>query len=320
VHAALGDLVITQAGAYETIPAGQTPYSAAQIARLDSDDLDLDASGTLGASATLRVTAAVEHLDRPLYGVLALELADPAPATLDLGSVRVAPQVHTSILIPILLVPLDEAGAPVDPDSATGASRLAASIRLQLQGGSLSVGQRDQTGWLDRIIPVSLPGIADHGPLVATAGVHNVGNAFGRAFTKYTFQGVNPIGWLPEAWRAGFGLDEHPFLEVDAVPAALMPDMAGETHAATTYTTGRGAEIDSTPWFGLLRVRATTTLILADVEAAPVVQEGYVLVVPWKEALVLAATWGLWRVWRTRRRRPAAVAVETVAPELARGA
>jgi hypothetical protein len=252
--------------------------------------------------------------------VLALELADPAPATLELGGVRVAPQVHTSILIPILLVPLDPASMPGDADAPSGASHLAAGIRLQLQGGSVSVGQRDQSGWLDRIIPVSLPGIADHGPLVATAGVQNVGNAFGRAFTKYAFQGVNPIGWLPETWRAAFGLDEHPFLEVEAVPAALMPEMAGETHAVSTYTTGRGAEIDSTPWFGLVRVRATTSLILADIASDSVVEEGYVLVVPWKEALVLAALWGLWRMWRTRRRRQAAGVVETVATELARTA
>jgi len=318
VHAALSDLVITQAGAYETAPAGATPYSAAEVAQLDREDLDLDASGASDASAIVHVTAAVEHLDRPLYGVLVLELEDPAPATLDLGSVRVAPQVRTSILIPIVLVPLDESGAPVD--SPISSSRLAASIRLQLQEGSLSVGQRDETGWLDRLIPVSLPGIADHGPLLATAGVRNVGNAFGRAFTKYTFEGVNPIGWLPDAAGAAFGLAQHPFLEVEAVPAALMPDMAGETHAATAYTTGRGAEVDSTPWFGLVRVRATTTLVLADSPSAAVVQEAYVLVVPWKEVLVAAVVWGLWRRWRRHRHRPAPSVVEMVAPEPANAA
>src|SRR6266849_6245441 len=35
VHTALSDLVVTQAGAYETAPAGQTPYSAASVATID---------------------------------------------------------------------------------------------------------------------------------------------------------------------------------------------------------------------------------------------------------------------------------------------
>jgi hypothetical protein len=313
VQPTLADLVVTQAGAYETAPAGQTPYSLARVAHLGRDDLELAASNAPGATATVHVTATIDQLDRPLYGALTLELAGPDPATLELGGVRVAPQLRPSILIPIVFVPLDAADA--DADGPTAAGHLAESIRLQLQGASLSVGQRDQSGWLDRAIPVSLPGIADHGPLVATAGVHNAGNAFGRAFTTYAFAGVNPLAWLPEAWRAGAAFDEHPFLNVEAVPAALMPDMAGETHAATTYVPGPGAELDATPWFGLVQVRATTSLVLADFASDPVVQETYVLVAPWKEALTVAVGWGLWRLWRARRRRPAATTVEIIAAE-----
>jgi hypothetical protein len=131
--------------------------------------------------------------------------------------------------------------------------------------------------------------------------VQNQGNAFGRAFTKYAFAGVNPVGWLPESLRGSFGLDEHPYLDVDAAPAALMPDMLGETHAVSTYATGRGGELDSTPWFGLVRVQATSTLVLADFVSHPVVQEGYLLVLPWKEGLVALAAWRLWCFWRGRR-------------------
>ena len=80
-----------------------------------------------------------------------------------------------------------------------------------------------------------------------------------------------------------------------------MPDMLGETRAVSTYATGRGGELDSTPWFGLVRVQTTSTLVLADFVSQPVVQDGYVLVLPWKEALVALAAWRVWCFWRGRR-------------------
>lgn len=322
VHAELTDLVITRSGAYETAPSGQTPYSASQIAHIDVDDLNLDATGTPGATGMVRVVATADHLDRPLYGGLSLELADSDAPIVDFGGVRVSPQVRPSILIPVMLVPLDEPTASTTTDGPIGSSQLAQSIKLEVQGVSLAVGQRDQNGWLDHAIPFSLPGIADHGPLAATAGLQNAGNAFGRGFTKYDFTGVSPFGWLPTSWRGVFGLDERPFLEVDAAPAPLMPDMVGETRVATTYPTGRGGELDSTPWFGLVRVHATTSLVLADFESAPVVQETYVLVLPWKEALVAIGAWTVWRVlrrWWTRRRGTSSL-VSVVPQESAKAA
>jgi hypothetical protein len=56
-------------------------------------------------------------------------------------------------------------------------------------------------------------------------------------------------------------------------------------------------------------VRATTSLVLADFTSAPVTQESYVLVIPWKLALVLAAASALWRLLAKRRRKPQAKVV-----------
>jgi hypothetical protein len=305
VHVTLADLIVTQAGAYETADAGQTPYSVSSVASIERENLDLDASGEPGAAATVHLLGNVDHLARPLYGALVLELDDQQPPIMDLAAVRVAARVRPSIVIPIVVVPLNTTDTAATPGNAPGAARLADTIDLVLQGLSLSVTERDSPGPLDRLIPISLPGVADHGPLAASSSVQNQGNAFGRAFTKYAFAGVNPVGWLPESVRGSFGLDEHPYLEVDAAPAALMPDMQGETHAVSTYATGRGGELDSTPWFGLVRVQATSTLVLADFVSQPVVQEGYVLVLPWKEGLVVLAAWRLWCLWRGRRSRRA---------------
>ena len=301
VHVTLADLIVTQAGAYETAAAGQTPYSASSVATIDRENLDLDKSGEPGATAMVHFSANVDHLARPLYGALILQPDAQQPPVMDLDVVRVAAQVRPSIVIPIMLVPLNTTDDSSTSGNVTGAARLADTIDLALRGMSLTLAERDSPGPLDRLIPISLPGVADHGPLVATSGVQNQGNAFGRAFTKYAFAGVNPVGWLPESLRRSFGLDEHPYLEVDAAPAALMPDMLGETHAVSTYATGRGGELDSTPWFGLVRVQATSTLVLADFVSHPVVQEGYLLVLPWKEGLVALAAWRLWCFWRGRR-------------------
>jgi hypothetical protein len=310
VHTELSDLVVTQGGAYETVPAGETPYSVSSVAQIDRSELNLDENGVPGATAIVHIWGTADNLDRPLYGALSVELEEPAASIMDVGGVRVAPELRPSILIPVLIVPIAGADATADSNALAdseghvGSLRLGDSIRLQLQDLSLSVGQRDQNGWLDHVIPVALPGVADHGPLLATADVQNTGNAFGRAFTKYAFTGVNPLGYLPESVRAAVRLDERPFLEVEAPPAALMPDMQGRTRALTAYAPTPGTELDATPWFGLVRVRATTTLVLADFESAPVVREIYVLVVPWKEALVILAGAALCRVWRTRRRKP----------------
>jgi hypothetical protein len=288
------------------VPAGQTPYSVSSVAQIDRDELDLAGNGLDGATSTVHLSGRVDTLDQPRYGALSLELEEPDPPTMELGGVRVAPQLRPSILIPVVLVPLaggagnGSSSDSTGSDGVVGSMRLSDSIRLELNDLALSVGQRDQNGWLDRVIPVTLPGLADHGPLLATAAVQNTGNAFGRAFTSYEFTGVNPLDLLPEPMRGAVGLTGRPFLQVDAPPAALMPEMLGETHAATTYVVTQGAELDSTPWFGLVRVRATTRLVLADFAAAPVSQDVYVLVAPWKEALVLVAAWALWRAWRKR--------------------
>lgn len=314
VHAELRDLVVTQGGAYATVPAGQTPYSVSAVAQLDSEELNLDTNGAIGATGVIHLSGALDSLDRPRYGAVSLELEDPGAATLDFGGVRVAPQLRPSILIPVLFIPLAGSDAQSTAEAATpngdATAHLAESISLQLQGLGLSVAQRDQNGLLDQVIPFGLPGVADHGPLLASTQVHNTGNAFGRAFTTFEFSGINPLGFLPESLRGAVGLEQRPFLQVQAPPAALMPDMLGETRAATTYAPQPGSEVDSTPWVGLVRVRATTNLVLADVASAPAVSDVYVLILPWKECLVGLGLWGAWRAlrhWRGRRRKPADV-------------
>lgn len=320
VHAALADLIVTHAGAYEAAPSGETPYSVAKVATLEQQDLALDSSGLPGATAKVHVAAALDGLARPLYGALMLELHDQVPPVIHLDGVSISPETVPSILIPVMFVPLDEAGAGAQDGQPIGASQLSDRISLALEGVAVSVGQAGQTGPLDTLIPVSLPGVADHGPLVATTSVRNVGNAFGRAFTRYSFGAVQPLGWLPDKLRNGVGLDERPFLETESAPAPLMPDMVGDTRVTSTYATGHGGELDSTPWFGLVRVRASTSLVLADFVTEPVVQETYVLVLPWKEASVGAAAWWLWRLVRGRRRRVVLAAIHPVETELARAA
>lgn len=314
VHVQLRDLVVTHAGAYEAVPSGETPYSISSIAEIDQAELALDANGAPGATGVVHLSGAPAQLDRPRYGALALELEESSAAPVDFGGVRVAAQLRPSILIPILVVPM----APGQP-AAEGDPHLADSISLQLQGRALDVGQADQNGWLDRVIPISLPGVVDHGPVVATAGVHNSGNAFGRAFTTFEFTTLNPLGVLPQPLPGLLG-DERPFLQVQAPPAALMPDMDGETRAATQYAPAPGSLVDATPWFGLVRTRATTELVLADVASPAVIQDAYTLVLPWKEGLVALALWGLWRILRARRQRPAKLVQLTPVEQAAKAA
>lgn len=307
VHAQLRDLVVTQAGAYAAVPVGETPYSIASMAEIDQADLFLDPSGQPGATGVVHLSSTLDQLDRPRYGALSLDLEESKAAPVDFGGVRVAPQLRPSILIPILVVPMAPAEAAAGGEVGTG--HLAESISLQLQALALNVGQAEQNGLLDQAIPVALPGLADHGALLAATDVVNTGNAFGRAFTTFEFTAVNPLSFLPQPLRGMVG-DERPFLQAQAAPAALMPDMRGQTHASTRYEPMPGSIADSTPWFGLVRVRATTSLLLADVASPAVVQDAYVLVLPWKEGLVVLTLWTLWHVWQRRRRQPGGRLVE----------
>ncbi|HUZ68648.1 MAG TPA: hypothetical protein VMU65_02960 [Candidatus Saccharimonadales bacterium] len=133
---------------------------------------------------------------------------------------------------------------------------------------------------------IALPMLVEHGPLAVTSSAQNTSAFYERAFTTVEY--------------ANFG---HTYLTVNEPPVGVFPGGIARSTASSIVHTDQAGDIDVTPWFGLIKVTTTTHMTLLDSTAPPIVQTAWVLVVPYRVALVLlgllvACTLG----WRWRRR------------------
>ena len=289
VSAHLADLYITNKGAYQAVPLGSTPYSLAKTASLDVSQLKLAPLPDLAATGHVTITYQPDLT--PRYGVLVVRMQLPPSVTTGRGF---GVSVNPEILVPLIFAP---AGALP--------GTLAPSVTLRARAAGLATGALRAWWWLDSVIP-SPPHLADHGPVAAQTQVDNRGNSYARAYTQYTFSSANMLDWLPGPLRERFGIHDTVFLTAQPAPAATLPG-GQATIAATTETSSvGGSALDTTPWVGLVRVHAQTRLRLADASSAPVTSDGWVLVLPWKELLLLLLAYAAWRGGRylmARRRQ-----------------
>jgi hypothetical protein len=264
VRLSLVDVYITAGGAYQPLPPRTTPYSLAAQAQLDHDSLQIPPLPSRQATAIVKLSLRLVAPHRPLYGALLVQPQLPTGgATGSPGfNARIAPQV----LVPLVTAPLQSDNQP---------DRLAPSVHLDLSARDLTLGQ-ETLGWLDRLLPFSLPRIADHGSLLASDTVANSGDAYTRSYSHYRFTSA---GLLPL-----LGGDKV-FLEVDHPPVPTLPGGLARSGASTRVTTGRSSA-DSAPVFGLVRVRVTTRMKLVESVTEEVAQEEWILVLPWKELLL----------------------------------
>jgi hypothetical protein len=295
VQVELTDLLVSPDGAYQTPELGQTPASFGARVSLDRDQLAL----APGESGVVKLRMDTRGLIAARSGSLLLRVLDTGPAeTTSFGQVRVGTKLLPAVLVPLLAVPLAQDGQP---------EHIGGDLQLSVAGTGLRVGQARADGPLDGLLPLSVPGVVDHGPLSAAIGLRNTGDVFGHASSTVEFSTVNPLDWLP-----GRDLDERPFLQVDAPPVALMVGDGGEAWTTSELEQTGGRPSDTTPLAGLVRVRSTSVLTLVGSSSEATVQDTYVLVLPWKEGSAVGLVVLLWRltgrILRRRGRLPRAAA------------
>lgn len=138
-------------------------------------------------------------------------------------------------------------------------------------------------------VRLSLPALDESGPIDATATLRNNGNTYERVFSTYEF--------------STFG---HTWLRVQAEPSSAMPGATASTSAGTVQRLeASGQAVDTAPWACICEVRVSTVAWLADRQTTPpVVQSQWIVIFPWRVALLVLIGLGLliasrW-LWRRR--------------------
>jgi len=129
----------------------------------------------------------------------------------------------------------------------------------------------------------------ESGPITARATFRNTGNALARFDTWFTYSNL--------------GRD---FLQTEAPPGIALP---GTTSTASSSTKlllpGQAVIADTTPMFGIIKVHASSSLILLSQRSAETSQDRYVVIAPWRLLLILwfVLVFVVTLRWQLRRRR-----------------
>jgi hypothetical protein len=136
-------------------------------------------------------------------------------------------------------------------------------------------------------VGLHVPMIFEHGPIAITAAARNTSQFYERSFTTVVYS----------AWG-------HTYLTQDLPPVGTFPGtVATSTAASIVQAPGAGA-IDPSPWIGLVHITTTTHMTLIDSSAPPIVQDRWVLVLPYRALLIglaVLVALVLARRWRSRR-------------------
>ncbi|HEU0166584.1 MAG TPA: hypothetical protein VFS62_02325, partial [Chloroflexota bacterium] len=292
----LNDMLVTKGGAYQAIAAATTSSAIARAGNLTPDKVELPPAGSPGATTQITLMVHWTDPDHALYGAIVVQPVVPnPPAPTGAGTVRVSTKIQPAVLIPLVLV-------PTQLDAAT--NELKPVARVDLEPASMVVDQPERAAGLDRLIPFTLPRVADHGPLQARVTVVNTGDALARATTHYQFTSVNMLAWLPQGWQKQLGVKDTLFLQVDSAPGPALPGNLAATAGGTEVNEPEHV-FDTAPIAGLVRVTAETRMTLVDTTSRSVTQDGWIIVFPWKEAGSLLLVFGaILMVRRARRQRP----------------
>ena len=118
-----------------------------------------------------------------------------------------------------------------------------------------------------------IPWLLESGPINVSASARNTGNIYQRQLIRYEFSNLG-----------------RTFLTVDGLTQAAMPNGIATTSTSTLQHLERGGGLlDTAPLFCVCKVRAEIRASIAGRATQPVVQEGYVLVLPYRGVMLMLA-------------------------------
>jgi hypothetical protein len=256
------DVVLSEEGIWEAVEAGTTPYTLQSRIRPDPAVIRYEGD-MVGEQQTFEVALRTSGLDgQPRAGFITYTFAPDSLASAE-GSVGIRQSV--AVRVRLGTWPSDLDGIPV---------RVSVSdLRLERDRDTI-------TGLIDRLLP-ALPRVLNRGPAVIRVRTTNVGDVLVQSGTTLT---LTRLPWLAAL----------PFIDPEGSTVITLEDRAqlllpgeGRTSAVASTASLVGVEdIDRLPFFGLVRISATSTAFLgaASHEASATAVH---LIAPWKEGLVI---------------------------------
>lgn len=270
------DVVLSQQGIWEAVELGTTPYTLQSRIRPDPAALRYEGD-MVGQQQTFEVVLRTSGLDEaPRAGFITYTFVPDDPEGAE-GNVGIRQGVAVRVRL----------GAwPSDLDGIPARVRVS-DLRLERDRDTV-------TGSIDRLLP-ELPRVLNRGPAVVRVRTTNIGDVLVQSGTTLT---LTRLPWLAAL----------PFVDAEGSTVITLEDRAqlllpgeGRTSAvASTASLVDGEDIDRLPFFGLVRISATSTAFLgaaSDEASATAVH----LIAPWKEGLLIVPLVVGMRTVRRRR-------------------
>jgi hypothetical protein len=277
IKVAISDVVAGPSGNLLPAPLGSTPYSLGTSTIVEPALILVDPSPDL-QTFDVKITVKAAASDAPHLGTLAVSLFPRGASGGVDGVVTQGLGMNATVL----------AGPPKGGEAAI------ANAQVTMEGSALNVVRTVPWTVFDQLIPDLVPGLVDHGPVLATVHYTNTGNVILDATTAFRFASVGPLAWLPGNTDEG-----SPFYTITAAPGYALPGQVMSTDADSLLRAKDAAPVDMLPFIGFVRITTTTSGTLGALAAAPVIQSTVIFIFPWKELLALVLLLVLLGVLRT---------------------
>jgi hypothetical protein len=256
------DVVLSEEGIWEAVEAGTTPYTLQSRIRPDPHVIRYEGD-MVGEQQTFEVALRTSGLDgQPRAGFITYTFVPDAPAGAE-GSVGIRQSVAVRVRLGTW---------PSDLDRIP--------VRVSVSDLRLERDRDTVTGLIDRLLP-ELPRVLNRGPADIRVHTTNVGDALVQSGTTLTLTRLPWIAALPFVDPEGSTV-----ITFEDRAQLLLPGEGRTSAVASTASLVDGEDIDRLPFFGLVRISATSTAFLgASSDAASVTAVH--LIAPWKGGLVI---------------------------------
>lgn len=272
VTAKFVDVLYGQDGTKENLESGSTPYSLAEVLRIENYD------GTFkGSEKTKRIQIKVSttksKISEMFYGGFVVQAVPVSnnPKKKEVSSTATS----TGIVSQINVFPYGFAGGK-NKDKI-----------LPPKLSYVSLSSTNRTSVIDHIIP-DIPGVINSGPIQATVSYRNVGKLPVFVTANWTF------------------FADGKKLASQSSPRGLIRPGTSASRAAVTQAKVEGTErlANVLPALGVVEIETSLVSEIAGTTFDPVVNKSSVLIMQWKEPFFFIAL-GITFVWYVLRKRPA---------------
>jgi hypothetical protein len=283
VTAKFVDVLYGEDGNKENLESGSTPYSLAEVLRIENFDGSFKGSERT-KRIQIKVSTTQSKISEMFYGGFVVQ-AVPVSSNPKKKQVS-STSTSTGIVSQINVFPFGFAGGK-NKDKI-----------LPSELSYVSLSSTNRTSVIDYLIP-DIPGVINSGPIQATVNYKNVGKlpVFVTANWTFTTDGKK--------------------IASQSSPRGLIRPGTSASRATITQAKVEGTEklANVLPALGVVEIETSLVSEIAGTTFDPVVEKSSVLIVQWKEPFFFIAL-GLTFVWYVLRKRPAKPGAKRKEPSL----